>query len=201
MIGDEAGGRKMAGRAGDSATGGEGALPGPEPAAAQAFEALFREHEDAVERLCRRMLGLEPARDARQEVFLRARRGFDSWDPSRPFRRWLLAIAGNYCVDQLRRRGLEARIFDPRDFQSDDLLSPGPSPLREALHAERREELLAAIDELPDRYRLPLVLRYFQELDYDGIAALLGLSRAQVGTLLFRARRRLRTALDDGSPE
>ncbi len=173
----------------------------PEGAAPASFDALYREHEDAVARLCRRMLGAEAARDASQEVFLRARRGFPSWDPARPFRRWLLAIAGNHCVDQLRRRGLEARIFDPRDFASDDLLHPGLSPLREALHAERRSALLDAVDALPDKYRLPLVLRYFQELDYEGIAELLGLTRSQVGTLLFRAKRQLRAALAAGGSE
>ncbi|MDJ0853260.1 MAG: sigma-70 family RNA polymerase sigma factor [Myxococcota bacterium] len=180
---------------------GEPSRAGPEAPATSRYDALFREHEAAVRRLCQRMLGPEAARDASQEVFLRARRGFDSWDPARPFRSWLLAVAGNHCIDQLRRRGLEARIFDPRDFQGDDLLHPGPSPLRQALHSEQRASLLDAIDALPEKYRLPLVLRYFQELDYDGIAELLGVTRAQVGTLLFRAKRRLRTALAAGRPD
>jgi RNA polymerase sigma-70 factor (ECF subfamily) len=163
--------------------------------AAESFEALYRDQEEAVRRLCRRMLGPEASRDASQEVFLRARRGFPSWDPKRSFRSWLLAVAGNHCVDQLRRRGLEAGIFDRRDFEAEDLHHPGPSPLREAVHAQERARLLDAIDALPRKYRLPLALRYFQDLDYGGIAELLGLTRAQVGTLLFRARRQLRGAL------
>lgn len=174
-----------------------GAVSEPTPGS---FEALYRDQEEAVRRLCRRMLGDEAARDASQEVFLRARRGFDGWDPSRSFRSWLLAVAGHHCVDQLRRRGVEARIFDRRDFEAEDLRSPGRSPLREAVHAQERGRLLEAIDALPRKYRLPLVLRYFQELDYDGIAELLGLTRGQVGTLLFRARRRLRDALADEEP-
>jgi RNA polymerase sigma-70 factor (ECF subfamily) len=60
--------------------------------------------------------------------------------------------------------------------------------------------VLEAIDALPLRYRLPLVLRYFHELDYEGIADVLNLSRGQVGTLLFRAKRRLRQELSGGSP-
>jgi len=170
------------------------------PAEEASFEALFRTHEAHVLRLCRRMLGAASAEDARQEVFLRARRGFDGWDPERPFRRWLLGITGNYCIDQLRRRGVEARIFDGADFETRDLLSPGPSPLRETLHAEERKRLLHAIDGLPQKYRVPLVLRYFQELDYDGIADTLGVTRGQVGTLLFRAKRQLRATLASGEP-
>jgi RNA polymerase sigma factor (sigma-70 family) len=58
---------------------------------------------------------------------------------------------------------------------------------------------LSGIDALPVKYRLPLVLRHFAELDYDAIAELLGTSRNQVGSLLFRARQRLRIALGETS--
>jgi len=150
-----------------------------------------------VRRHCRRFLGDEADRDASQEVFLKARRGFASWDPERPFRPWLLAVAGNHCIDQLRRHSREARLFDSRDLDPGDLLDAGPSPLRLALRSEERGRLLDALDDLPQKYRLPLVLRYFQELDYEAIADVLGVSRGQVGTLLFRAKRLLRQALND----
>ena len=61
-----------------------------------------------------------------------------------------------------------------------------------ALAAERSTAILEAIDALPPRYRAPLVLRYFSDLDYDAIADALGVSRGQVGSLLFRAKRMLR---------
>jgi RNA polymerase sigma-70 factor (ECF subfamily) len=167
----------------------------------EAFDALFRAHSSDVARVCRRMLGSETAaQDATQEVFLRARRGFPSYDPDRPFRPWLLGVAGNYCIDQLRRRSREAHLFDAGDLEADDLSDPGESPLSRALADEKRAQVLGAIDALPLHYRLPLVLRYFQELDYEGIADVLSLSRSQVGTLLFRAKKRLRLELSGGSP-
>jgi RNA polymerase sigma factor (sigma-70 family) len=52
-----------------------------------------------------------------------------------------------------------------------------------------------AIDALPDSYRLPVVLAYFEEASYDEIAARLGITRNHVGVLLLRARRALRRAL------
>jgi RNA polymerase sigma-70 factor (ECF subfamily) len=166
-----------------------------------AFDALFRAHASDVTRVCQRMLGSETAaQDATHEVFLRARRGFASYDPERPFRRWLLGIAGHYCIDQLRRRSREARLFDAGDLDASDLSDPGASPLSRALAAEKRAQVLEAIDSLPLHYRLPLVLRYFHELGYEGIADVLNLSRSQVGTLLFRAKRRLRLELSGGSP-
>ncbi len=174
----------------------QAAVGADEPAGPGDFEARYREHEEAVSQLCRRMLGAGPAaEDAGHEVFLRAQRGRDGYDPAQPFRPWILAIAGHHCIDQLRRRRTEWRLFDAGDLDAADLADPAPSPLGEALRAERRAEVLAAIDALPLKFRLPLVLRYFNELDYDGIAELLQITRSQVGTLLFRARRRLRERL------
>jgi RNA polymerase sigma factor (sigma-70 family) len=163
------------------------------------FEELFRAHRPDVARLCRRLLPSEAAaEDAVQDIYLRGRRGFDGYDSKRPFRHWILGIASNHCVDQLRRHGRERRLFDPGDVDADALAAPGSSPLRHALDTEQSAQLLGAIDALPPRYRLPLVLRYYEELDYDGIAEILGVTRNQVATLLFRAKGRLRDALPGG---
>ena len=65
----------------------------------------------------------------------------------------------------------------------------------EKRQAEEGRQLRAAIEELPDRYRVPIVLRYYADLDYGEVAETLGVSRGQVATLLFRARQRLRQGL------
>ncbi|MGI9590631.1 MAG: RNA polymerase sigma factor [Myxococcota bacterium] len=171
----------------------------PEIREADRFDQLFRTHERQVAGRCRRILGAEAGRDAVQEVFLRARRSFDSYQPDRPFAAWLLTVASHHCIDQLRRTSRETRLFEARDLDPGDLLEPGPTPLRHALLAERRDQLLEAVESLPLKYRLPLVLRYFEELDYDAIADTLDVTRGQVGTLLFRAKRRLRARLAEDS--
>ncbi len=166
----------------------------------KAFGELFARFDADVARLCRRLLGdFLAAEDAKSEVFLRAQRSFESYDSSRPFRRWLLSIAGHYCTDQLRRRQTEARIFDPGELQDENLPSNAPSPLRRLIRAEERDRLLAGIEALPPKYRLPLVLRYQAELDYAVIAEILEVKREQVGTLLFRGKARLRRELEGGA--
>jgi len=165
----------------------------------EAFAELYGAHAEPVARLCRRLLGSEQdAQDARSEVFLRAREGIASYDPRRAFRSWLLAIASHHCIDRLRRRALEGRLFEPADLAEDTLPEAGPTPLGSALLRERRDQLFAALDALAPRQRAPLVLRYFAELSYDEIAALLGVSTREVGVLLFRAKLRLREALRGG---
>ena len=162
----------------------------------KAFGELFAHFDADVARLCRRLLGdLPAAEDAKSEVFLRAQRSFASYDFGQPFRRWLLSIAGHYCTDQLRRRQTEARIFDPGELEDDALPSNVPSPLRELLGAEQRGQLLAAIEALPPKYRLPLVLRYQAELDYAEIAEILEVPRERIGSLLFRGKAKLRENL------
>ena len=159
----------------------------------EAFALLFREYDADVRRVCRRMLGdPQAAEDAASEVFLRAQSALGGFKPDRPFRRWLIAIAGHYCIDQLRRRSSEARVFSRSEPTESDLESPGPSPLGRLMAAEQRQALGQAIESLPLRYRLPLILRYFDDMDYETIASSIGVTRNQVGTLLFRAKRLLR---------
>ncbi len=163
---------------------------------ATALAELFERFESDVGRVCRRMLGGRgAAEDAGHEVFLKLRGGLESYDRRRPFRPWLLGIAANHCVDQLRRQTTEARLFEARELDPADLADPGPSPLSQVSQNRERDAIGAAIDALPHSYRLPLVLRYFSDLDYDAIAETLGVTRNQVGTLLFRAKRQLRQRL------
>ena len=171
----------------------EGALAGD----GEAFAALFREYDRDVRRVCRRMLGdSQSVEDAVSEVFLRAHRALGGFKSDRPFRPWLKAIAGHYCIDQLRRRTSEARVFSGNEPQESDLESPGPSPLGRLVADEQRQALGRAIESLPVRYRLPLLLRYFDDLDYEAIAKSIGVTRNQVGTLLFRAKRLLREKVE-----
>jgi RNA polymerase sigma-70 factor (ECF subfamily) len=165
-----------------------------------ALGELFRVFEPDLARLCARLLGSkEEARDAAHEVFLRVRQSLEAYDAKRPFRPWLLAIGARHCIDRLRRRALEKRLFDDAAGDADDHPgAPGPSPLQGLLREESRRELAAALDGLDPRYRAPLVLRYYAEFDYAEIADVIGVTPNQVATLLFRAKRRLRERMSGG---
>jgi RNA polymerase sigma-70 factor (ECF subfamily) len=165
----------------------------------ETFGALFGSFGDDVARLCAHLMGSGPdAEDAANETFLRARRGIDAYHHARPFRTWLLSIAAHHCIDRLRRRSREEKIFSPTELDAESLPGNGPAPLGGELGAERRRSVTTAMDALPERYRAPLVLRYFAEQSYTEIAEALALSEAQVGMLLYRARRKLRDILCEG---
>jgi len=194
------------GGAGDSPGGGseglEGTLERARLGDRAAFADLYESLGPDVERLCRRLLGASvDAQDARNEIFLRAHANFARYDARQPFRRWLLAVSAHHCIDLLRRRRVEERIFDAAELDENELSASTPSPLRVTLDRERQRRLLQAVDALPDRYRVPIVLRYFADLSYEAMAEVLQVSTGQVGTLLFRAKARLRqSASGEESP-
>ena len=185
------------------------APPTPRPARAVAttgpsspldHEAVVAHFGDDVLRLCRRMLGhAHDAEEARSETFLRAQQAAASWD-GRPLRAWLLGIASHHCIDRLRRRALEGRLFDASDLDAGELPAAAPSPLTLLLARERSTQLEAALAELPDKFRAPLVLRFLADQSYAEIALALGVTEAQVAVLVFRAKAKLREALTRDDP-
>lgn len=134
------------------------------------------------------------AEDLTQQTFERALRAWDRFDPRRAaVGAWLLTIAHNLLVDHYRARGpgaahLALDALEPGDLPRTNGTRPsiGPEP-----------ELARALDELPQRDREVVALRYGGELSGPEIVELTGLTLANVQQILSRSLRRLRAALDD----
>ncbi|MEK9913438.1 MAG: sigma-70 family RNA polymerase sigma factor [Flavobacteriaceae bacterium] len=161
-----------------------------------AFEILYQEYYPRVFSLCRFLLPSEDcAEDAAQETFTRAYKNFGHYTPERPFWQWVAAIAHRYCVDQLRQRGRWQMLDADAQIIIDQLESPDPVSIEALITLEDLQHLQGAINELPDKYRVPLVLAYLANLSHSDIAELLDIKTNHVGVLLLRARQRLRTQL------
>jgi RNA polymerase sigma-70 factor (ECF subfamily) len=166
----------------------------------EAFGELYRRFSRRVFGLCFHLLGSrEDAEDATSEVFLKVRASFGRYDRSFAFPAWVTSIATNHCLDRLRRRSRESRLFEP-DSDRPVTTGRGLSPHTELLADEQRATLARALAALPERYRVPLALRYHAEMSYGEIASRLGVTREQVGIALFRGKERLRRALGEGEP-
>jgi RNA polymerase sigma-70 factor (ECF subfamily) len=160
------------------------------------FGALYEQHFRRVRGLCRHLLGsAERAEDAAQEAFVRAYRSLAHYDESTSFSAWVMSIARNHCLDLLRRRSRERRLFGVEAEETEAIEAEGPDALGAVLGAERAAAVNAAVAELPERYRVPLALAYYADAEYDEIAAALGITRTHVGVLLCRAKQMLRKAL------
>jgi RNA polymerase sigma-70 factor (ECF subfamily) len=169
---------------------------------AEALAEIYRLYVRRVFGLCRYMLdSRESAEDATSEVFLKMQRSIETYDASIPFPRWLLRVAGNQCIDALRRRkrGQQVIVEVEEGVAAIEATSSEPSPLRAVLSGEERARVRDAIAHLPENYRVPLVLRYYGELSYGEIAQQLDVQRNYVAALIFRAKRELRRKLGHGS--
>lgn|SRR5689334_16573105 len=162
----------------------------------QAMGELHRRFARRVQGLCRHLLrSAESAEDASSEVFMRMARMFASYNASVPFERWLFSIASHHCIDLLRKQQRERRWLEDEDVETLSIGIAADSPLNELIREERREAVREAIAKLPEKFGVPLALRYYGEFSYDDIAQQLHLTRANVATLVFRAKQELRQAL------
>lgn len=157
-----------------------------------AFGRLVQAYQGPVYNLTYRMLGdPQEAEDAAQEVFFRAYRKLDSYDPGRKFSTWLLSIASHYCIDRLRRRRLTWHSIDDENLPQDVMMSQEPGPERHALQNEQEAQVQELLSTLSPDYRTVVVLHYWYDLSYEEIAETTGSTVSAVKSRLFRARRML----------
>lgn len=170
----------------------------------EAFERLVKQHSGRMLAVCRRILRNEDdARDAVQEAFISAFKGLSKFEGTSQLGTWLHRIAVNVCLMKLRsrKRKPEESIddlqpafkddgharFDPVDW------SPRADQLLET--RETRDFVRGAIDELPEPYRVVLLLRDIEEVDTKEAAEILGVSEGVVKVRLHRARHALRALI------
>ena len=158
---------------------------------AGAAAALIAAHAPRVLSLARRMLGeAAEAEDVAQEAMLRLWRAAPDWRAGEAgVGAWLRRVASNLCLDRLRRRR-ESLAAEPPDRPDER-----PAALDRLAQDERAAALRAALAELPERQRLAIVLRHFEERPNPEIAAILETSVEAVESLLARGRRELAARL------
>jgi RNA polymerase sigma-70 factor (ECF subfamily) len=172
------------------------ALAGARAGNADAWGQLYRQYASAIFRFCRRTLpNREDAEDATTEIFMKVRQKIGQYDSSRPFSAWLYKVATNHCWDMLRRRRVRQDLETGGELESLPLEHPDPSQLERLVSEGTSRQVRGALERLPSRARMALVLRYYSEMSYDDIADALGVRRPFVGVLLLRARHQLRDAL------
>ncbi len=154
-----------------------------------AFAKLVEKYQRPVYSVCYRMLGTPTAaEDAAQEAFIRAYQAFDRYDSNRSFATWILSIASNYSIDQLRKKKVIVLSMDNEKYGWMAPPDPGPSPEKAALDKEKNALVQAILSDLPETDRAAVILQFWHDYSYDEIAETLGLSSSAVKSRLFRAR-------------
>ncbi len=162
-----------------------------------AFDRLYRKHVDRMFRLAQRLCGhTDDARDLVQETFLNAYRRFGQFRGEAQVSTWLYTIASRACLRMRRKRKGEPA----RELSIDEFIPTSEGELRlqipiqgltpeEALEKkELKRALNAAIQKLPPKYRLVLVLRDMEGLSAKEVGDIMGLNERAVKSRLHRAR-------------
>ena len=162
-----------------------------------ALGLLVARYTASVRRVTRAVLGdADDAEDAAQDGLLLALVKLDQYDEARPFGPWLMRIVTNAAIDRRRRRA----VREMAALES-DVAAAGPLPDVEAERLALGERLQAALGELPERYRMALVLFDVEGYSHAEIAEILGVASGTVRSAVFHARRRLRRRLGDWKEE
>lgn len=165
----------------------------------EAFQQLVERHQALVLGTVARMLGYNSdIEDVAQQVFIRVWRSASRYTPTAKFTTWLLTITRNLVFNESRRRKRHPAVALDAPEAGETLSLPDPSrsiPDEALLERELEAAIDQAILSLPEKQRLAVVLRRFENKSYEEIADVLNLSVPAVKSVLFRARSELRALL------
>jgi RNA polymerase sigma-70 factor (ECF subfamily) len=171
----------------------------------RAFSKLVQRYEQTVWgfafKLCRDQ---EKAEESFQDTFVNVFRKIDQFDGRSKFSTWLYTIVANNCLMKRRRRKIE-HLLESLDEAPDvedasvqkQLVAWDDTPVEKLLHGELKEQLDAAIQKLPDDYRVVFVLRDLEQRTAEETSKITGLSVPAVKSRLRRSRVFLRQQLHE----
>jgi RNA polymerase sigma-70 factor (ECF subfamily) len=173
------------------------------------FEELALQYlSDLLGSALRMTRNWEDAQDLTQDTLVRAFRGFGSFQPGTNFKAWVFRIMVNTYINLQRKSARRPRTVSWEDVPGEsetggfDPLAEDGRPEGTTLAALPNEELKRALDDLPDEFRIPVLLCDVEEFSYKDIAQMLGIPLGTVRSRIFRGRQRLRDALTrESGPE
>lgn len=169
-----------------------------------AFEELVGRYQHRLLAVMHHLCGhAQEAEDLAQEVFLRVYRARKDYHPKAKFSTWLFTIANNLALNAQRNRSRKPTVqlnvgdsgpLGPRPAEN-LLLDRGPGPEKRLDREELAQVIQDALAQLNERQRMAVVLNKFEDMSYDEIGEVLGISTKAVKSLLSRARMQLKELL------
>lgn len=164
----------------------------------EAFAGIVDRYSSKLKRYIHRLsrVSSEEAEDIVQEIFIKAYLNLNNYDDRLPFSSWMYRIAHNECISQFRKR--RARGLDEQydlDNAAVQRLISDLSPERDLDNTLRTEFVARVLDQLPEKYKSVLVLRYLEDKSYEEISDILEKNPKTVATLLNRAKKLCRSLI------
>ncbi|NUO82736.1 RNA polymerase sigma factor [candidate division KSB1 bacterium] len=172
-------------------------LAGCRAGAREALEALIKQYQPAVLRVCVSMLGTREVEDLVQDIFIKILKKIQNFEGRAALFTWIYEITVNHCRDELRKRK-RRRWFSLHALPQETVEQ---IPLEEASASEQMEagemryHLRRALNQLEPKYRELVVLRDLEGLSYEEIAKARGLAEKLVKSRLYQARQILAASM------
>ncbi len=165
---------------------------------ADSFSILVQRYQKQIYSLTYRLTNdPEDARDLAQEVFIHIFNVLGKYDQDRKFFSWMYKVATNVCYNALRRGKTEQQaVALDKVIEITPLVARNEAQPEEYYERRETQELVRkAVAELPDKYRLPLVLRYLEDMSYKEIGEYMDLPVTTIETRLYRGKALLQKRL------
>lgn len=168
------------------------------------MEDIIRQHEDDLYSLCRKLAGSkQDADDLYQQTWLKAILKAQSYK-NKSFRNWLYTICLNIYRDDFRKSKSRGKVtVDMKDAEAKEYAiasaSDGVSAENIAIKNYTKSQLYLKVSRLPDKHRLPVILHYFEEMDYTECAKALNIPVGTIKSRLNSARKMLLEEMENDS--
>ena len=165
------------------------------------FAHIVMRYEERLGRYIMRLgvRNTEDREDVLQEVFIKVYRNLNEFDTTLSFSSWIYRIAHNEAISWYRKRNVrpEGHLVD----EGEEILSyvaTGESGAEVLFDQSVNAEVLSkGLQELDEKYRDPIILRFFEHKEYDEISDILKIPTGTVGTLIHRGKKQLATILNE----
>ena len=158
----------------------------------EAFAEIVGRYKRLIYSVVYNMIGdREQSNDISQEAFVRIYKALERYNPQYKFSTWAVKIATNLCLDVLRQKKLDSVPIE----EVENVSSCFVTPETKYVEKERNERIRRAIAELPDKYRIPIILFHQGGLSYEEMTEVLKQPMSIVKNRLYRARKMLRKEL------
>lgn len=164
----------------------------------EAFEELVKRYERQIFSLAYRLTNnYEDAFDLTQEVFMHLFGVLDKYDQNRRFFPWMYRIATNICYNALKKKPKESYPLENVVNYTSLALDNNTQPEYYYETKEIQDAVHKAIAELPENYRIPIVLKYLEDMSYQQISEVMDLPVSTIETRLYRGRIQLQKLLQN----
>ena len=161
-----------------------------------AFAEIVTRYQKQIFSLAYRLTNqVEDAQDLAQEAFLKIYQVLGKYDTSRPFFPWMYKVAANVCYTALRKRPQDEVPLDKVIEFAPTIPQAATQPEDYTETKEIQRAVQEALSGLPDKYKVPLVLRYLEDMTYQQIADVMDLPLTTIETRLFRGKSLLQKRL------